>query len=158
MGKNPKIKCAKENCRSWAMRDSTVCRVHNPELPPTGGGFYPGHEYGKEARFKQGNTEGRKKRKHGVYSKFMTVEEKAFLVERLEQPRDKKITLEEELAIAELGVARAIQSGKPDIMQRTVMAVVKIKMMQREMNREDGQNEIQEEMNRVLRELGLGEN
>jgi hypothetical protein len=126
-------------------------------LPPTGGGFYLGHEYGKEYRFKQGNTEGRKKRKHGVYSKFITEEDKAFLAERLEEPRDRKITLDEELAIAELGMARAMQSGKPEIIQRTVMAVVKIKMLQREIYREDGQNGLQEEMNRVLRELGLGE-
>jgi hypothetical protein len=73
------------------------------------------------------------------------------------QPLDKKITLDEELALAELSMARAIQLGKPEVMRRAVMAVVKIKMMLREINQKDERNELHEEMNRVLRELGLGE-
>ncbi|NWJ97310.1 MAG: hypothetical protein HXX20_16115 [Chloroflexi bacterium] len=33
--KREKKGCEKEGCKNWAMHDSTFCRVHRPDLPPS---------------------------------------------------------------------------------------------------------------------------
>jgi hypothetical protein len=176
MSKYPKIPCTKEKCRNWAMHKSTFCRIHNPDLPPCG--LQPGHEFGKEHWFKPGHKVGKEhwfkpgnnygfqpgnelskgfshNRKHGFYAKILTEEEKEFLREAKEQPHD--IDFDEIIALAELGLTRALKSGEVEPLYKMLSLLTKIKMTQFKMNQKDEQTEVNDAIKEILREIGLGE-
>jgi hypothetical protein len=181
--KNPKIKCAKDGCKSWAMHDNTFCRAHNPDLPPIishpkikcakdgckSGAMHDNtfcrvhHPDLTPNGFQPGNKIGNQfqpgksnesARKHGFYAKYMTEEEEKFLREELEQPQE--IGFEEIIALTKLGITRALKSGETDPLHKMISLLAKIKMMQIKASHENEGNELIASLDKVLTEMGLG--
>ncbi len=133
-------KCIKEGCKKYPLRGSDYCQWHGPDnLRPPG---------------KSGSSQT--EQKSGLYSRLLSKEEQVFLDKVAEIMRGSN-SLDEEIAVTRLALARALQSEKPEVITRTALAVGRLYQMKHQLEGEQATG-IVEAMNEILRELGLGEN
>ena len=148
------------------MHDSTFCRNHNPNLPPTNPQI---RDNGKVYQFQPGNKTGKHfqpvnkigfqpenqlARKHGLYAKFMTEEEENFVQEELEQPQE--IGFNEIIVLAKLGVSRALKSNETEPIYKMVTLLTKIKALQIKASHENEGNDLIAALDKALIDAGLG--
>ena len=90
MPRNPhKKRCAKPNCRNYAMRGRNLCRAHlTPKLPSQGEDTSPGESNHLT---------------HGFYSRHYTIQELADLLDKAEIPG-----LDEEITAARIAIRRLL--------------------------------------------------
>ena len=109
MPRNPhKKRCAKPNCRNYAMRGRHLCRAHlNFMLPPSQGegtslgeGTFPGELSSQ----REGPSPGESNHlTHGFYSRHYTIQELADLLDKAEIPG-----LDEEITAARIAIRRLL--------------------------------------------------
>jgi hypothetical protein len=105
----------------------------------------------------QGADAKKKGRVQGIYTKYLTEVEQAFLQQAATAEADgRAISLDEEIQVARLAVFRALQLDKPAEVTRATLAVAKLKQMQRQLAGDQATG-IVEAINQILTELGLGE-
>ncbi|NWJ97056.1 MAG: hypothetical protein HXX20_14830 [Chloroflexi bacterium] len=104
-------------------------------------------------------SEGTKKRGRvqGIYAKYLTEAEQAFLQQaEMAETGERAASLDEEIQVVRLVVLRALQSDKPGDVTRAALAVAKLKQMKQQMAGDQATG-IVEALDQVLTELGLGE-
>jgi hypothetical protein len=142
MERYPKVACAKAGCRQWAMRGKEFCVTHSRE------------RLRQPAR---AAPEGSPEVNPGVeslYARYVTGEEQAFLLDAIHKVLEDSGAhrIEEELAVARLAVAKAIQLDKPEAIARTAMVVARLEQIKRQLEGEQATGLI-EAVNQILAEL-----
>ncbi len=125
-------------CKGRAQKGSIFCYGHNPQIVRTGGPP-PGNQ---NARI------------HGLYAKYLTEEERAFLEEAANDQGKK--SLEEEICIARLTVKRLLAAHDDIATSKALLVVGQLKRMAHQIGGEQATG-LLEGINAVLAELGLGE-
>jgi hypothetical protein len=121
------------------MVGSIYCHAHNPESVKAGGA----------------PTGNQNARRHGLYAKYLSVEELA-LVEA-EGGNLGGASLDEEITAARVAVSRALSADDSKGITRSALAVARLMQIKRQLAGEQATGVV-EAINSILIEFGLGEN
>lgn len=134
--------CFKEGCHARAGEGSDYCRAHDPrrELEAV-------HQTG---------TGGYSRAVSGLYAKYLSEEERRFLLDAAAALQEGAGTaLDNEIMVARLAVQRGLKADDAGALNRSLMAVNSLIRTRHMLKGEQGTGII-EAVNRVLTELNLG--
>lgn len=129
-----KKRCLRDGCKALPMAGSSFCHAHNPSSVKSGGA----------------PTGNQNARTHGLYSRYLTDEERALLSAT---ENEASAGLDEEIAMLRIQISRALAAGADPT--KSILAVGRLKQIQRQLEGE-GATGIVEAVNQILSELGLG--
>ena len=138
-GMSGKRRCVYEGCRAWARAGSEWCVAHPAGRPRRVGGAPKGNQNG---------------RKHGLYARYVPIEE---LKGALERPPD---DLRLEIAVTRAVLAEVMESdlSSTELLKALEVGMATLTRLLRTNKHLDkaGQDKLQDAVGRALQELGLG--